>query len=196
MACLSWWRSRLQCHPPRVYFFEAFISDPVIAYTDADGSGGLGWMIFEGASVCLWASGKSPEEISRLLLPRKTQIHALEMLALVGALFANKERLHRRRLLAFVDNQTAIGVIRKGSSKARDLAALSEVAHRLASECSCELFIQWVPSSLNFADPPSRGLAGELGSRSRFTLPAALTIATICELAQTVEKHQPASCPF
>ena len=54
-----------------------------------------------------------PADLSRLLLPRKTQIHALEMTALIAALHANLRHLHRRRLLAFVDNQSALGALKK-----------------------------------------------------------------------------------
>ena len=180
--CLDWWRSRLQSPSPRECFFEAFISAPVIIYSDADGSGGLGWMIFT-ENTCLWAGGLMPADLSTLLLPRKTQIHALEMTALIAALHSNLRHLHRRRLLAFVDNQSAVGALKKGSSSARDLAALAEVAHALAARCSCELFLHWVPSSLNLADPPSRGLPGELGSATWFSLPSALIATTLRSLA-------------
>ena len=171
--CLAWWRSRLTGTTSRLICFEAFHLPPFIAYSDAEGSGGLGWFLTDSSCTqsAIWAGGSVPPHFLPLLAPRKTQIHALEMSALISLLQSQGSRLRGRRLIAFVDNQSALGILRKGScNKASDLSSLAAYAHDLCRGLHIELFLYWVPSALNIADGPSRGQPCPLGSPCRLLL--------------------------
>ncbi len=67
------------------------------------------------------------------------------------------ERLAGHPVIVFVDNQAALGILRNGTSKAPDLAALAVFTWDLAMRLGIDLTFLWVPSPLNLADPPSRG---------------------------------------
>ena len=119
----------------------------------------------------LWAQGVSPDPAALGLLPRKTQIHAYEMLGALAALQTLGPRLRQRRLLLFIDNQSALGMLRKGScSSASDLTALASFFNSECRRLQCDAHLFWIPSRLNPADPPSRGSSPGFGSQTRFCL--------------------------
>jgi len=178
LACLDWWHTRLQSPPVRSLFLHWHLLPPIIAYSDAEGSGGLGLVLC--LDSVLWALGSAPSPADLGLLPRKTQIHAYEMLGALAALQTLGPRLRQRRLLLFIDNQSALGVLRKGScSSAADLTALAAFFHSECRRLHCDVHLFWVPSRLNPADPPSRGSSPGFGSQTRFCLrppPASTTL--------------------
>ena len=200
-TCLSWWRSRLAGSVSRTWQFGTFRSQPLIAYSDAEGAGGLGWVLLarppslessksgDPSLTGWWAGGAAPADLSAHLLPRKTQIHALEMCAFISLIQSSATVLRGKRLLAFIDNQSALGVLRKGSCKlAHDLSALSSYALDLCRGLHIELFLFWVPSALNCADGPSRGNPCPFGLRGRLLLQVQPLAAAISDPALRIQQ--------
>ena len=169
VACLEWWNTRLQSPPIRSLFLLWFLIPPILAYSDAEGSGGLGLVMC--LDTVLWAQGTAPDPASLGLLPRKTQIHAYEMLGALAALQTLGPRLRQRRLLLFIDNQSALGILRKGScSSAADLTAIATFFNSECRRLHCDAHLFWIPSRLSPADPRSRGSSPGFGSQTRFCL--------------------------
>ena len=159
---LSWWILRLERLEPHRLFLH--IVDPVILYTDAEGSGGLGGVI-DVDNTASWFSASTPDSVTSAMLPRKTQIFPLEVLAVAAALRLWKDKVSGRHLVVFVDNTSALAALRKGSSKVSDVHGLIALTWQqlLSSVSSVKFF--WVPSKLNLSDLPSRGLTPIVGSK-------------------------------
>ena len=56
-----------------------------------------------------------------------------------------------------IDNTSAVGAFRKGSSRKADINAIVGSVWMLSHRHHIEIFIHWVPSKYNIADLPSRG---------------------------------------
>jgi hypothetical protein len=150
-----WWLDRLE-RPPSVRMQLAHLLDvPLILYTDAEGSSGIGAVLISGTSS-KWLGGYVPADTSRLLNSRKTQIVLYEALAVWAAFSALRDDIKDRTVLCFVDNSSALGALHKGSSPVSDLHAVVTVILDLAWLLSAKLTFRWVPSKLNLSDPPSR----------------------------------------
>ena len=165
--------SRLTGTSSRLICFEVFHLPPFIAYSGAEGSCGLRWFFTNSscAHSARWAGGSAPLHFLPFLAPWTTQIHALEMLALISLLQSQGSRLRVLMLIAFVDNQAALVILRKSScNKASDLPSLATHAHDLCRGLHIELFTYWAPSALHIADGPSRGQPCPLGSPRRLLL--------------------------
>ena len=158
-ADLSWLLCLMTEAPPsRVIFLSPRKDPPLILYTDASGSpaNGLGAVLVDGEEV-LWTSCRCPDRVLGLFRQRKTQINLLEVCGVILGLWTFSARVRHRRLVVFVDNQAALGAIRKGRSPVADLNVLVSVSRELLTGCSSEPIFLWVPSELNWADAPSRG---------------------------------------
>jgi hypothetical protein len=132
-------------------------------YTDAEGSGGLGALLSSESSQW-YTKGSVPSWLPKLLAPRKTQIFVYETLMVLAAFHVFVRQLQGRRVLVFIDNTSALGAIKKGSSSSTDVHALVGLLWlRLAAQRIWAVF-RWVPSKLNLADPPSRGREPVSGS--------------------------------
>ena len=141
-------------------------SDPVaVVYSDAEGSGGVGAFL-QVASKSAWLAGSVPRSFSAVLFSRKTQIFAYETLMVLVTISCFLRDLRGLRVIFFVDNTSALGALRKGSSRSADVHALVEEVWRLAGSNDISLFFKWVPSKLNLADPPSRGSEPISGHRA------------------------------
>lgn len=85
------------------------------------------------------------------------------MVVCAARIFARQ--LNGCRAVLFVDNQSALGALRKGSSSSWDMQALVEIFwSQVASTCT-QVFFRYVPSKLNIADWPSRGRLASLGTQ-------------------------------
>ena len=102
----------------------------LVAYSDAEGSGGLGWLV-RWPGLIVWGMCTPSGNLIKALIPRTTQIHALELLAVL-TLLASNSTLTDCRLVLFVDNQSALGVLRKGGSRSPDLTLIAYHIHRKA----------------------------------------------------------------
>ena len=60
--------------------------------------------------------------------------------------------------MLFTDSLVALGVLQKGRSSANDLLRLCRVVSIVQMVCRIRGYCRWVPSELNLADGPSRGL--------------------------------------
>jgi hypothetical protein len=97
-------------------------------------------------------------------IQRKTHINALELLAIVAAVWTvGKEFLQNREVVFFCDNTSAMSAAVHGYARSPDLAALSNTLHLALAALKCTPFFEWVQSLANCADIPSRpqGVAEE-----------------------------------
>ena len=164
-ADLAWWIRRLQRLTPQR--LPLLVLDPFILYTDAEGNGGLGAVLADSSGAS-WFSCSAPSASISAMLPRKTQIFPLEVLAVGAALRIWRARLRGRSLLVFVDNTAALSSLQKGRSRQSDVHGLvTQIWDDLCdSVIVSSIKFLWVPSKLNLADLPSRGSAPVLGTRT------------------------------
>ena len=139
--------------------------EPLILYTDASGHpmNGLGAVLVEGDSI-LWTRSTCPGYLLESLAERATQINPMEVCGVILGLWTFRDRIRDRRLLVFVDNQAALGAIKKGRSSVQDFNELVFYTRFVCANHSVEPVFLWVPSELNWSDAPSRGsppLAGD-----------------------------------
>jgi len=161
LEVISWWRTHLMSGDPVVLRLSPDPRPPLILYTDAEGKGGIGAILVDPEAPLAdspWFGTRVPDSVVRLLLPRKTQINPLELVALVYAVLCFLPRLQDRRFVVFIDNSTALSVARKGTGRVADMRVLSHFLHRLLHLAGARAWFLWVPSKLNWSDPPSRGL--------------------------------------
>ena len=154
---LVWWANRLNNQKPSQFPVGPNEDRVCILYTDAEGTGGVGGILFT-PSKSMWFKGFVDH--SRLgLSERHTQIIPLETCAVAIAIRVWRSELGGCRLIAFVDNQSALGALKKGRSAQDDIQRLVDATvEDLESLHSRPAFL-WVPSCLNPADFPSRGLS-------------------------------------
>ena len=135
---------------------------PVILYTDAEGSGGVGAVLFQPDYSSSWWSGHVPNVVRRRLAAacgsrRGCPIYLLEALVPIVCLRLWAQSLGSRPWLIFVDNTTALFALRKGSSRAPALNALCFQFWELVRGACIVPCFAWVPTRFNVADDPSRG---------------------------------------
>ena len=150
--------------PTLFHSFDTPRTPPLILYSDAEGRGGIGSVALPLHS-CVWAAGTVPPDVVSLLHPRETQINPLELLAVLAAIEQFSASARGSRVLFFLDNTAALGILLRGSSPQSDLNALAEAILARCLELHLTPFWRWAPSALNMADPPSRGRAPPFGRR-------------------------------
>ena len=153
---LAWWTRRLSSAVPRTILLTSRPSDPVLVYTDAEGNGGLGVVVFDGTFSRSFSTS-CPASVLAALAPRKTQINPLEMIGVWLALSYLPGVLRNREVVFFVDNLVALHVLAKGTSRKVDLNSISLSCWAAIDSLGIVPSFVWVPSALNSADGPSRG---------------------------------------
>ena len=143
----------------------------------AEAGGNLGW-----GAVLVRDSGERvasrvPPSVASLLQPRKTQIAAFEILAVIGALLLRCRRARDASLVVFCDNTVGLAALSKGTSAPGDLRALVEGLWGWLEARALSLRLVYAPSARNPADAPSRGRAACFGSQT----PAALNWTAVLE---------------
>ena len=134
-----------------------------VLYTDAEGWGGVGAVLVHVASgACQHIVSSVPRRVQRALLPRRTQINVFELLAVLMALESYGPVLSGCRVVCFVDNKAALGMLVKGWSRADDANAIAAQCWWTMAALGIEIFWEYVPSKLNLADGPSRSKAEEV----------------------------------
>ena len=126
---------------------------------------GLGAVLVEGDSI-RWTRSTCPGYLLESLADRATQINPMEVCGVILGLWTFRDRIRDRRLLVFVDNQAALGALKKGRSSVPDLNALVSVCRELLAHSASRPVFFWVPSELNWADAPSRGQAPLRGDKT------------------------------
>ena len=154
---LKWWSERLRSQTDSLFPCGPRPQKICVLYTDAEGSGGIG-ALFETAGKPI-LSFRNRLDIRKLpfLVDRKTQIIPFESLAVLASIKLWRSELAGARLLIFIDNQSSLGALRKGRSRAPDLSRIVEEILDILDKISCQIIPLWVPSCLNIADFPSRG---------------------------------------
>ena len=142
---LSWWLSELRDNKLVPIHVGPHVSAPTVIYTDAEGSGGTGGVVFRKGS-CQWFR-RHVREIDLQLSDRKTQIVAYELIAVLQALNVFKCHILARDVLLMVDNSTAVSCIKKGRSRCLDLNDIVRMILSTASRCHAKIHVRWVPSS-------------------------------------------------
>ena len=141
---LVWWKLRLTLSQPRSFSLMPISQDPLIIYTDAEGSGGMGAVLV--SSTPAWLAGHVDKSLRPLLHHRKTHIFVYEALAaFLSAVIFN---LAGQRVLFFVGNTSALGALRKGSSSSWDVQCVVDLFWDLAASRHMEIFFRYVPSKL------------------------------------------------
>ena len=159
---LEWWTNRLLYLQPKLSIMKDPVEEIVLIYTDAEGNGGLGG-VCTSSGIDEWFSCTTPSPFLRVLEPRKTQIFALESLAVLISVLIWAKHLQGRRVIFFIDNTSALGCLRKGSSSCSDVHAIITRFWDLAAQHHFSAFLRWVPSKLNISDRPSRGVSPIIG---------------------------------
>ena len=99
----------------------------------------------------------TPPRMGQKEIQRKTHINALELLAIVAAVWTvGKEFLQNCEVVFFCDNTSAMSAAVHGYARSPNLAALSNTLHLTLAALKCTPFLEWVPSFANCADIPSR----------------------------------------
>ena len=154
LASVDWLAARHRLTP--------WPSAPYVLYTDAEGSGGVGAVLYSPGVPPRWFGGSVPPAIRRRVARRwgytKCPIFLLEAAVPLLCLRLYGPFLRGHRLLVFVDNSTALFALRKGRSRLSP--PLNEMCFSFwaaARSMSLDLTLVWVPTRFNVADDPSRG---------------------------------------
>ena len=101
------------------------------------------------------------------LSERITQIVPYEAIAVLQAVFTWKHILIGKPVLVFIDNTSVLGCVKKGRSRASDVHEIVSMLLFALEEAHIKVHAYWVPSTLNVADVPSRGLPLPFGDEVR-----------------------------
>jgi hypothetical protein len=138
-------------------------------------STGMGAIVFAKPQTYA-CCGEAPDRIVKSLLPRQTQIIALELLAVAGALSTFRDIIAGHDMIVFCDNQSVCAALTKGASKALDIQFFATAFHTLCQEFHCCPWIEWIPTDANPADSLSRiGLSIFVPTVGKMLLPARST---------------------
>ena len=105
------------------------------------------------------ASGRPDEETVRYYMrrERRTYIALLEGLAALSVYYTFPRRFAGRRVMHFIDNTVAQSALVHGYARTDDLADISNGFHLMAAGLRTAAYFDYVPSTANIADLPSRG---------------------------------------
>ena len=102
---------------------------------------------------------------------RIQQIQPLEGLALLAAIWSNRDRLRGRTILIFVDNLPMVYCVVKGCAAHVDVCSIAGATQALLAQLKCRWWIEWVASDDNPADRPSRVVMQRPGAYPLLELP-------------------------
>ena len=122
---LAWFCEILGCMTARhVPYVRAPVSERMFLYTDAESQGHLADFMVINQSIFFWV-GQAPRRLQNMLLPRKTQIIAYELMAAVACIFVVLQIVgHGVPVIHFIDATVALNIVLKGSAKQGDLNAI------------------------------------------------------------------------
>ena len=160
-------RDRVVNGPPRTV--RAVLDDTVFLYTDAcfepGGYSGLGGVLVDSTACIKACYGvECTGDVLRLLGVDTAQnpIYVLEALALIAALQLFKNDIQGREVLAFLDNDGALGSFISCKSSCDCLEPLLDALVSCEEACVSSLWFERVSSEANISDAPSRGDFTEL----------------------------------
>ena len=155
-ADLQWWLQFLSDRRSKSHEINRPRDKIATLYTDAEGNGGVGGVLFVDDAEPLQFTYKVTISFNSLFTRRKTYIIQLELLAVTVGLTVFRKLLNGATVKFFVDNRSVLGCLRKGRSQVEDLNNLVLVTVDRAIGLRVCSF-SWIPSAYNIADPPSRG---------------------------------------
>ena len=89
-------------------------------------------------------------------LPRNSQISMIELFAPVLILHLLRDTLRGKKVLVFMDSESALGALVKGDSSREDISELAGVFWQLAARMETSIYLDRVSTDSNPADGPSR----------------------------------------
>ena len=125
---------------------------------------GLGAVLVDGDSTW-WTKAACPKYLIESLADRAIRINPMEIGVILGFWIFGYE-IRGRHVLVFIDNQAALGAIKKGRSPVPDFNGLVFYTRFVCADHSVEPSFMWVPSKLNWFDAPSRGSPRSRGTGS------------------------------
>ena len=160
-AAHDFFSALLNSLPPKRIPIGESDSPHLIVYTDAsydeDGHSGIGIFIYDTRDGATYEAGDAaPDWLLAWLKPRGQQVNQLEAMAMACARATFPDVLHERRVLAFVDNTSALSKAVHGYANAPDTAAIINTLHLYDAALEVDAWYEWVPSAANPADLPSR----------------------------------------
>jgi hypothetical protein len=138
------------------------------AEEDEEEAGRIGFVVYFPEDD-EWVDGSEavdPAFVERFVR-RKTYIGQYELLAAVCVYLSLGDRLRNRRVVHFVDNQSAVAALTKGYARPIDSARIVHAFHAWNSGARTSVWFEYVRSKANIADLPSRnefGLLRRMGS--------------------------------
>ena len=163
-TCLNLMKLFVQEAPARALKIENQ-DPPIILYTDAsdvpergDCRWVVGGVLFDATHSphLEYFSWVVPQEVILNWIPKTSYMGQLEILACPVAISTWRSRLSGRRVLLFVDNDSAASNLVRGYSPKTDSSALVGQFWLLASQTKTEVYIDRVESKSNLSDGPSR----------------------------------------
>jgi len=152
---LKWWQQFLISKQSRSHVVVGPRRKAASLYTDAQGGGGIGGVLYIEDSEPRQFGIKVGSEFTGLFGQRRTFIVPLELLAVTVGLYLFRHELVGARVQFFIDNRPVLFCLRKGRCKKEDINCLVLLTVDIAASLGVCIF-KWVPSNLNVADPPSR----------------------------------------
>ena len=132
------------------------VPPPLVIYTDAEGSGRLGYAVYHNGKLLRWGTSKVTDKVKDHLLPRLTQINAFEVIAAIWAIMNCIDLLANHAVQVYIDNTTAQAILAKETLSAPDLGTIT--GHFWQWAAGHRLRLEWfrVASKASPADAPSR----------------------------------------
>ena len=146
---IPWWIAQLSNIRPRIVATKP--ARPVVVYTDACGAGHLGAILALDGHVSTHHCHAPPWFMRAL-----TGIFELELLACILGLVVACNKAPGRAVLLCCDNKGALGAVVRGSCSTPVGRMLSSTLWNIAATFDAAVWVEFVPSALNCADPPSR----------------------------------------
>ena len=146
---IPWWIGALSCSIPRRVSFSPL--PPLIVYTDASGVGHIGAVLFDGASSITTHTHLPP-----WLLREHISVYEMECAGVLFGTCLAIEHNPNRPILICCDNQGTNGAVIRGSCKTAIGRALISCIWTTAAANNVPVWIEYVNTKLNWADPPSR----------------------------------------
>ena len=160
--CFRYFKNALRHETPREIPIHHALRPLAVIYSDAEGTGGLGFCCFNSSERIMHvAASKAPEDFCTWLGERmKNPIAPLEAYAAYAAVHHFQDRLEGMNIILFEDNTVVENALITGSS---DCEVTNELAHQFWLLCTrkkLSVWIERVPSKSNLADIPSRQSLG------------------------------------
>ena len=99
-----------------------------------------------------------PADLHHALIERKQQIGQVEIIGAIAP-YLSVPQLAGRRVIHWIDNQSAEAALCKGYSRVVDSARLVHMFHAWAAAAQASVWFEFVPTDQNVADDPSRDMS-------------------------------------